>query len=63
MRSESQKKADKKYNAKIRNYKVGFTTSPEEQEIADKLDALIAASGKSVNQYLKDLLAEHVSRS
>lgn len=58
--SESQKRAQKNYNAKCRQYKCKFNLSPEDTAIADALDAAIAQSGLTVNQWLRKLIIDHL---
>lgn len=62
MRSEAQKRADKKYQSKIHQYKCNYTLSPEDQRIVDLLNQDIARSGKTVNQWLKDVIFEHLKK-
>lgn len=50
----------KKYQDKIKQYKVTFSLSDDDQATVRILDELIEESGLSANAYLKQLLRKHV---
>ena len=54
--------SSKKYHAKVKQYKVQFSLSDDDQATVNTLNDLISASGLSVNAYIKNVLREHVNQ-
>lgn len=54
IRKESDREADKRYNAKRINFSVSFTTADIEE--GKRLREFLASTGQSGNSYIKELI-------